>query len=358
MTLSLDKRGTLTLAEILSQPACWAECLGLLEASDVTNKLRRSFKAESHWLMVGCGSSYYVALGAAATWTALTGQRATALPASEILLFPDLALAGPGPIQPVFISRSGRTSEILKAAEFVKQQRHLNALAISCVPGQPLEGLSGMTVILPPADEQSTVMTRSFSSMLLALQFLGAGMANDRAFQDTLHRLSGPGENLLASLPARLQGFVADRTFADYAFLGQGPLYGIANEAMLKVKEMSCSYAQCFHTLEFRHGPKAIVSPETLVTFFLSESGFNAEREVLEEVKSLGGTTLVVTNHADSATRQAADFLVELKAEASDFARLAAYVVPVQLLGLVTGIRKGFNPDRPPNLTRAVILKG
>ena len=109
--------------------------------------------------------------------------------------------------------------------------------------------------------------------------------------------------------------------FADYVFLGQGPFYGVANEAMLKVKEMSCSYAQCFHTLEFRHGPKSIVSPETLVTFLLSETGYEAGREVLGEVKGLGGVTLAITNCADALARRSADFLVELNLDVPEYAR-------------------------------------
>ena len=127
---------------------------------------------------------------------------------------------------------------------------------------------------------------------------------------------------------------------------------------MLKVKEMSCSYAQVFHTLEFRHGPKSIVSPETLVTFLLSETGYEAEREVLEEVKGLGGITVAITNHADSKARRAADFVVELNLDIPEYARLAAYIFSGQLLGLMTGLKKGLDPDRPRNLSRAVILNG
>ncbi len=144
--------------------------------------------------------------------------------------------------------------------------------------------------------------------------------------------------------------------FADYVFLAQGPLFGIASEAMLKVKEMSCSYAQCFHTLEFRHGPKSIVSRETLLVFLLSESGYEAEREVLEEVKGLGGTTLVIANRLDAAARRAADLGVELNLTVPEYARSAAYTVPGQLLGLATGLQKGFDPDRPRHLSRVVIL--
>jgi hypothetical protein len=49
--------------------------------------------------------------------------------------------------------------------------------------------------------------------------------------------------------------------FSDFVFLAQGPLFGIASECMLKVTESSSSYAQVFHSLEFRHGPKSIASP-------------------------------------------------------------------------------------------------
>ena len=38
--------------------------------------------------------------------------------------------------------------------------------------------------------------------------------------------------------------------------------------------------------------------------------------------------------------------------------RLAAYLVPGQLLSLQTGLKKGLNPDSPRHLSRAVILEG
>ena len=78
----------------------------------------------------------------------------------------------------------------------------------------------------------------------------------------------------LRGLSENIQQFVAQHDFADYVCLGQGPFYGLACEYALKVTEMSVSYAQSFHTLEFRHGPKSIVSPQTLLIFLLSEAGY------------------------------------------------------------------------------------
>ena len=162
--------------------------------------------------------------------------------------------------------------------------------------------------------------------------------------------------SLLKSLPDKIRDFVTAHRFADYVFLGQGPFYGLACEGALKVTEMSVSYAQSFHTLEFRHGPKSIVGPETLLVFLLSESGYQAERETLEEMKSLGATTLVVANRADARSRAAADLLVELSLDAPELVRLAPYLFVEQLLGLYTGLKNGFDPDSPRNLSRVVLL--
>jgi glutamine---fructose-6-phosphate transaminase (isomerizing) len=192
--------------------------------------------------------------------------------------------------------------------------------------------------------------------MLLVLQALAAKRGGRSGFVAALRKLPGQFQSRLDEVHATIRSLASDRSFADYVFLGQGPFFGVAQESMLKVKEMSCSYAQCFHTLEFRHGPKAIVSPETLVTFFLSESGFDAEVAVLEEIKELGATTLAITNSANSLVRRHSDCLVELSLDVPEAARAAAAVVPGQLLGFHMGIRKGYDPDQPRHLSRVVML--
>jgi len=138
--------------------------------------------------------------------------------------------------------------------------------------------------------------------------------------------------------------------------LGQGPFYGLACETALKLTEMSVSYAQSFHTLEFRHGPKSIVSPKTLLFFLLSEQGYESECDVLQEMKALGATTLTIVNHADKRARESSDLLIELGFDLPELVRLAPYVFAGQFAGLYTGLKKGLDPDNPRNLSRVVIL--
>ena len=346
----------ITQGEILSQPRCWEECFKALDENHQLEKAGERLTRDAEYIFIGCGSSYYISQAAAASWAMITGSRAWAIPASDLLLFPDIVLRGSAKCQPILVSRSGHTSEVVRAAQYLESERNIRTLAISCSQHHPLEEASAFTINLLTADEKSVVMTRSFTSMLLCLQSLAAHLARRKDISEGLRQLPAGVQRILDSVNPRIQEFVQSGTFADYVFLGQGPLFGIASEGQLKIKEMSCSYAQVFHTLEFRHGPKAIVGPETLITFLLSEKGYAPEREVLEEIKGLGGTTLVIANKADASARKHADFLVELGLESPECARLAAYLVTLQLLGLYTGLKKGYDIDKPRNLSRAVIL--
>jgi glutamine---fructose-6-phosphate transaminase (isomerizing) len=346
--------GAHTIAEILSEPATWKSCFKTMEQSGELQWLNEKLPRNIEWVFIGCGSSFYLAQAAAASWSILTGEKARALPASEITLFPQLFLAA---CQPVLITRSGYTSEALQAAEYLEKKLNLKTFAITCGTDTPIEKIASHCVKLNAADEKSTVMTRSFTSMLITLQSLAAIRGKRGEFLAALGNLPDQLTARLNTIHSTMKSLAESRSFADYVFLGQGPFFGIAQESMLKVKEMSCSYAQCFHTLEFRHGPKSIVGPETLITFIISETGFAAEVQVLEEIKKLGGTTLAISNVSDSTIRRAADYSVELSLDVPETARAAASVIPGQLLGFYTGIKKGLNPDEPRNLSRVVMLE-
>lgn len=347
---------TYTLGEIFSQPECWSECLRQVIASRELQQVAELAATGTEWMFTGCGSSFYLAQAAAATFNHL-GLAARAVPASELLLFPELAMPAGRSCLPVMISRSGLTSEVIRATRILEKEG-VRTVAITCAPGQPLESLSSVTLKVYAADEKSTVMTRSFTSMLLGLQYLGATVAGDKAFQQALKALPQQVSPLLSKTAARLREFISENIFADYVFLAQGPLFGIASEAMLKMTESSCSYAQVFHAMEFRHGPKSIVSPETLITSLISETSYESELEVLQEMKQLGGTTMVIGNRLDERALEAADFAIEMSLGVPEFARTAAYAIWGQLAGVFTGLKKGLNPDSPKNLSRVVVLDG
>src|SRR5258708_29180402 len=121
-----------TLLEILSQPEVWLASQRELADNHFFQAALKSTSQRKGWLFVGCGTSFYLAEAAAASWTLLTGQRARALPASELLLFPRLAQLHVADLQVVIISRSGRTSEAVRPPPLLFRQRHLPTLAPTC----------------------------------------------------------------------------------------------------------------------------------------------------------------------------------------------------------------------------------
>lgn len=340
--------------EILSQPECWRECLRSLETDPVVSKIVSGVPTDTEWLFVGCGTSYYLALSAAASFSAISGRPSRALPASEVLLFPEI-VSKRNQVA-VLISRSGRTTEAVKAMDLLNARGGLQTITVTCAPDSAFASRGKFPLVLAAAYEQSTVMTRSFSSMLMALQFLTAKLAGNPDVCQQLSELPQLASPLFEQAPEQIQDFVADHDFDDYVYLGQGPFYGVACEAALKVMESSCSYAQSFHSLEFRHGPKSVAGPRALVGFFISETAYSAEIDLLEEVKSLGSKTFVISPKFDARVKAAADILIEVPSLGMEYTRLAACIPWGQLLGLYTGLKKGLNPDSPRNLSQVVIL--
>jgi glucosamine--fructose-6-phosphate aminotransferase (isomerizing) len=327
--------------EILSQPVIWQAALAELKQSAQVRAILEQTKSRTEWLFIGCGTSLYLAEAAAASWTLLTGQRARTLPASEPLLFTDLAYAKGAGLQSVLISRSGSTSETVRAAELLSRQLRVPTLGVTCTADSALQSACDQTLLITAANEKSMVMTRSFTTMLLAIQYLAASRAERPDFLDAQQRMAVHYEPQIQPISRHVEAFAAEHSIADFIF---------------KVMEMSCSYSQSFHTLEFRHGPKAVVSPETCLTFFLSETATQAECEVLTEMKELGGLTIAVCNRATDTIRRSSDLVFELGFEGPELATLAPSIVPAQLLGFFTGVKKKLNPDEPKNLSRVVIL--
>ena len=255
-----------TWNEILSQGEVWQSVLDGLRKSRAVEEVLQSGGDKREWLFVGCGTSYYLAEAAAISWTLLTGQRARPLPASEILLFPDLLRAEAPNLQAVVISRSGRTSEAVRAATILRNELHVPTAGITCAQNSELERTCDTSIVLRDADEQSTVMTRSFTSMLLSLQMVAARSKNNSRFVEALSAMAQRFAPRIAVLAEHMEAFVA-RHRLTICVSGARPFHGIAREAALKVMEMSCSYSQVFMRWNFAMDQKQSLSEKMCLTF-------------------------------------------------------------------------------------------
>ena len=349
-------RGQHTFEEITTQPTAWAQAL-----ADVKGKAGaiRTLFSEHEFrevLFTGCGSTHYLSLAAAATFQGLTGIRAWGLPASELLLFPQSSY-GPQDTLLVAVSRSGETTETLRAARAFREQRSAPVVVITCYPKSTLAREVAETDILLVArqgQEKSIAQTRSFSSMLIAAQGFSGTVKNSIPYIKALEGLPLIGDWLLQEKAGLAQQLGEEMGLQRFFFLGSGPNYGMACEAMLKMKEMSLSYSEAFHFLEFRHGPKSMVDESTLVVGLISKGGREREIEVLEEMQELGATILALADYELGLE----DFahVVAFESGTSDWARGVLYLPILQLMACHRAMAKGLDPDRPTHLDAVVRL--
>jgi CRISPR-associated protein Cas5a/b/c len=291
--------GASTEREIASQPACWRR------AAELAGSVARVLPAPGERVaVVGCGTSWFIAQSYAAAREESGQGETDAFAASEMprARHYDRLL---------FLCRSGTTTEIYELAERVRGATPTLAITAD---GQTPVGLAADEVIeLPFADEESVVQTR-FATTELAL--LRAHLGYD------VGRSAAAAERVLAEpVPPEL---LAARQFT---FLGTGWTYGLANEAALKLREAAGMWTESYPAMEYRHGPVAVTDAGSVV-WLLGP----APDGLADDVAAAGGL----------AWPGADDPLAEL--------------VRVQTVALALARARGFDPDRPRNLTRSVIL--
>jgi len=344
-------RGQHTLAEITSQPEAWADALRAFAARQA--ELKRAWVSlnPNQVVIIGCGSTYYLSQTAAWLFRGLTGVPACAYPSSEIVLFGPQVLARPHDTLLVTISRSGTTSETLIAIDRFRRLGGRTVWSITCYPDSPLAKSADLVLPAEAAQEQSIAQTRSFASMLVLAQAMAAALAGQDI--SPLNTLPGLGWKVLEQTAPIAKELATGSDLDGFFFLGSGPQYGIASEAMLKMKEMSLSHSEAFHFFEFRHGPKSMVNGRTLVVGLLSQRASAHEEQVLDEIAALGGHTLAMATLPGTG---GGTHRIQLPSHLPAWATPVLYLPPLQLLAYYRAIGKGLDPDRPRNLDPVVFL--
>jgi fructoselysine-6-P-deglycase FrlB-like protein len=289
--------GSFAEREIATQPACWRRAAAL--APRVTDALPAR---GARVAIAGCGTSLFIGQAMAALREGAGHGETDAFPASEVP-------AGRRYDVVVALSRSGTTTEVLDALDALGPAAG-TTVAITADGRSPVATRAGRAVVLDFADERSVVQTR-FATTALALVRALLGEDLDAAAADAEGALEDP-------LP---EGGRA------VAFLGTGWRVGLAREAALKVREAAGLPSEAHPALEYRHGPISAAGPGTLV-WALGP----LPDDLAADVRAAGAALELSTR----------DPMAEL--------------VRVQRFAVREALAAGRDPDRPPNLTRSVVL--
>lgn len=329
-----------TYNEIKTQTEAWDQALDVVRASSSPRA-----GDYDHVLFTGCGSTYYLSLAAAALYTGLTGRSARAAPGGELLLNPQTVLTDQKTLL-VAISRSGTTTETVKAVEKFKAEKR-GEVAVITNYNEVLSRVADVNIVIDKGQEESVAQTRSFASMYVAATALCAKMAGRDDLVEAMKELPVIGNLVIGKYEAFAKALGENLSFDRFYFLGSGIRYGLACEVNLKMKEMTLTHSEPFHFLEFRHGPMSMVNQNTVVVGMVSTVNRQHEVKVLSEMKMLGGTVA-------SIGESEADVCFE--SNIPEEVRSVLYLPVLQLMSYYRSLAKGLSPDRPTNLTAVVKL--
>lgn len=346
----MTERGKFTRIEILSQPDLWKQSLSMLSQVDVSDYFNQGQPGQI--LVTGCGSTYFLSIWAAGLIQEIIGIPARAVPASELWLSPDLWYQNKIQTLLIAVSRSGTTTETIKAVQKYKNFRSETPFAISCDPQSPLAELSPLGVYFPHAQEESIAQTRSFSNIMLGAAYA----AHQSVPASAAEKLSSQGTELLENYRASVSEIVYQENIERFFFLGSGRRYGLACEAMLKMKEMSLSYSEAYHFLEFRHGPMSMVNEKSLVVGLLSHDAHEFEVAVLKDMHELGSRVLIFGNQNFTEVPDWVDWYIPLNIKGLLGYGDVLFLPLLQWLALEKALSKDLNPDKPKNLKAVVVI--
>jgi glutamine---fructose-6-phosphate transaminase (isomerizing) len=244
----------------------------------------------------------------------------------------------------ILISQSGRSPDLLASAEAATRA---GALVIAFVNDEtsPLAEMVEIVVPLGAGPERSVAATKSFIATLSAFAHLVSHFRNDRGFASAIASLP---DDLAHSWASDWSGGVELLANVRNLYtLGRGLTFGIAQEAALKCKETCGIHGEAFSIAEVAHGPMALVGPDLPVLVF---PPLDRAREGLDQILgafSARGAPILVAGEAEDAT-------IELPMAASRHAVTGPISMVQSFYRLVNGlaVRRGFDPDNPPMLSK------
>jgi glucosamine--fructose-6-phosphate aminotransferase (isomerizing) len=349
-----NNKGAHTLFEILNQPAAWEDTIKQVESQ--ADRIAQLFEGVDQVVFTGCGSALNVSYAFAPTFQNFTGINTKAAPAADINFFPDAVFPGGGNTLLVPISRSGSTTETATACE-IARARGIKTLSITCYPDSQLAQTATESCVLEAANEKSVTTTQSLTSMILCGQVISAIAANRPDYLEQLRALPAIGPQVLDRFQDLGRTIAANEAIAKFAFVGNGPFYGLARECQLKIKEMVLLPSDAYPVLDFRHGPKSNADEHMLITLLMSDSARQEEITFLKEMKDLGGVILTLCDQADPEIEGVTDYLVDIGSGLPEFVRDILYIPPVHFVAYYRSLLQGQDPDNPANLTYWVALQ-
>ncbi|WP_324760579.1 glutamine--fructose-6-phosphate transaminase (isomerizing) [Haloarcula montana] len=350
------------LKEIHEQPTSLRQTLhGRIDGDDVILEEfpPGTFEGITRVQFVACGTSYHAAMygeGLLSEW----GVDANSFIASEYAAYP-------APVDEntlvIGVTQSGETADTLEALQRARD-RGARTLALTNVIGSTAARTCDDALFIRAGPEIGVAATKTFSSQVATLVLLGERLVRDVTGEPTdehsqrlaaLESLPGDVETVIENSQAAA---VSRRCLGDtgHFFVGRGSAYSVALEGALKFKEITYEHAEGFAAGELKHGPLALVTPETPIFAIGTGRHQNRLESNVREIQTRGAPVIAVAPRTDSELADTADEFLPVPATHSALVAILANV-QLQLVAYHAANEMDRSIDKPRNLAKSVTVE-
>ncbi len=356
------------LKEIHDQPSALADTLyGRVSNQRVLPeslgpKAEELLNKVEHIHIVACGTSYHAGCVGKYWIESIAGVPTQVEIASEYryrhVVVPENTLF-------VTLSQSGETADTLEALRRAKELGYLGSLTICNSAHSSMVRESDLVMMTQAGPEIGVASTKAFTTQLLSILIVTLMMAKHRGLSEEREKEfvanlthAAAASDLTLKMSDQLQELAKE--FADKQhtlFLGRGPMWPIAMEGALKLKEISYIHAEAYAAGELKHGPLALIDEEMPVVVVAPNN------ELLDKLKSnmqvvrARGGQLYVFADADTGIESEEGMTVITMPHADRLIAPIVYTVPLQLLAYHVAVLRGTDVDQPRNLAKSVTVE-
>jgi glucosamine--fructose-6-phosphate aminotransferase (isomerizing) len=350
--------------EIYDQPDATQHTLSAY-VDPVANRVKApglDFATFNRLQIIACGTASYAGMIARYLFERLAGLPTDVEIASEFR-YREPAL-GPGALA-LAVSQSGETADTLAALRWCKA-RGLTTAALVNVDESTMAREADVFLPTNAGAEIGVASTKAFTSQVAALTALAIAAARQRG------RIDDAEEARLAALLLETPRLIAEslmveeqvRAIAleiakarDVLYFGRGPMYPLALEGALKLKEISYIHAEGYAAGELKHGPIALVDEATpIIVIAPTDDLFEKTMSNMSEVAARGGRIVLFTDAA-GAKHAPAGAQVIVAPQCDPMIAPLVFAGPIQLLAYHVAVQKGADVDQPRNLAKSVTVE-
>lgn len=261
----------------------------------------------------------------------------------------------------IVVSQSGETADTLAALRLAKND-NIDTLAIVNVGNSTIAREADYVLKTEAGPEIAVATTKAYSAQVatFGLIALNISLEKNTIKKEELTQILKE----IKELPIQIENTINNCNYKEIAnsiyerddifFIGRGIDYALCMEGSLKLKEISYIHSQAYAAGELKHGTISLVENNTPVIGIITEERLKDKTiSNIEEVKSRGAKTIIITNDNDIENYDYVTYLPKVH----KMLQPLLTVLPLQLISYEVARLRNCDIDKPKNLAKSVTVE-